>query len=514
MILLPSRRITKPQAGGSVDIQRAYDTGTFYLSFADASFTDRIGGGVVRNPGGLSLGPNGRIATFNGAQQGNSPLWLNGSYTGIIVAARVRATAAQAGTPGAAFGVYDGTSQGGFGVGFDPSGNAGAALLTSGGAYLSSSAPVGLNKWVTVFAQITGGNAGFSYSYVDGKPATTGQGASYAGDPRSPNEIAYGAQHRSAGFLRQFKGDIEWAAVLRVSPPDGGNRSLTDQLALDLYQSGYPYNLINTKRRTYFDMGAGGGGTSTVTSDLLSSYNIRGAVAADSSHDYSVRGAVAADSPTGYDIRGAVAAPIGAAYDIRGSVFENLGAGYDVRGSAAANLGASYDVRGSAITDLSASYLIRGAAGADSDVSYAVRGAVHATASPAYDIRGSVTSDLSAAYDILSATSVVADSACAYSIRGTAYATTSPAYDIRGAAGSDLPAAYNIRSATFADLPTSYAIEAGVASVYADLTTSYFIDGAVHSGGLSPSDLAAIRAELAPELAAIFQIQTKVDAAL
>lgn len=266
MILLPSRRSTKPQAGGSVDIQRAYDTGTLYLSFADASFTDRIGGGVVRNPGGLSLGPNGQIATFNGAQQGNSPLWLNGSHVGLIVAARVRATDAQAGTPGAAFGVYDATSQGGFGVGFDPSGNAGTALLTSGGAYLSSSSSVGLNKWVTVFAQISGTNAGFSYSYVDGKPATTGQGASYTGDPRSPNEIAYGAQHRSSGFLRQFKGDIEWAAVLRVSPPDGGGRSLTDQLALDLYQSGYPYNLINTKRRTYFDMGAGGGGAAhTVT---------------------------------------------------------------------------------------------------------------------------------------------------------------------------------------------------------------------------------------------------------
>lgn len=262
-------------------------------------------------------------------------------------------------------------------------------------------------------------------------------------------------------------------------------RGVSDVEAFALSKN--PWQLFRpVQRRVYFDMGAGGGGTSTVTSDLLSSYNIRGAVAADSSHDYSVRGAVAA--------------PIGAAYDIRGSVF--------------ANLGASYGVRGSAITDLSASYTVRGSAGADSDVSYAVRGAVHAAASPAYDIRGSVTSDLSAAYDILSATSVVADSACAYSIRGTTYATTSPAYDIRGAVGSDLSAAYDIRSTAFADLSATYDIDAGVASVYADLTTSYFIDGAVHSGGLSPSDLAAIRVELAPELAAIFQIQTKVDAAL
>lgn len=266
MILLPSRRITKPQSGGSVDLQRAHDSGTLYLSFADAGFTDRIGGGVVRNPGGLALGPNGKITTFNGAQQVNSQLWLGNSHTGLIVAARILATGAQAGTPGAAFGVYDSASQGGFGVGFDPSGNAGAALLTSGGAYLNARSPVGLNKWVTVFAQISGGNAGFSVAYVDGQPATVGQAGSYAGDPRVPREIAYGAQHRSSGFLRQFKGDVEWAAILRVAPVVDEWRSLTDSLALDLYESGYPYNLIKTTRRVYFDMGAGGGGTThTVT---------------------------------------------------------------------------------------------------------------------------------------------------------------------------------------------------------------------------------------------------------
>lgn len=259
MILLPSRRITKPQSGGSVDLQRAHDSGTLYLSFADAGFTDRIGGGVVRNPGGLALGPNGKIATFNGAQQANSPLWLGDSHTGLIVAARILATGAQAGTPVAAFGVYDSTSQGGFGVGFDPSGNAGAALLTSGGAYLNAKSPVGLNKWVTVFAQIIGGNAGLSAAYVDGQPATVGQAGSYVGDTRTPREIAYGAQHRSSGFLRGFKGAIEWAAILRVDPGVDGWRSLTDSLALELYESGYPYNLIKTTRRVYFDMGAGGG---------------------------------------------------------------------------------------------------------------------------------------------------------------------------------------------------------------------------------------------------------------
>lgn len=361
-----------------------------------------------------------------------------------------------------------------------------------GGTWYSSTAPVTLSANRDFEAGYSIDADGTLRLYWDGLEVLvkTGVGATTP-TPNLPPTAGMAYASQANNNLYGNSSSIAFAAV--------GQSAYSDRMGARIAAN--PWQLFRpVQRRIYFDMWSGGGGTSTVTSDLLSIYNIRGAVAADSSHDYSVRGEVAAT--------------IGAAYDIRGSVFENLGASYDVRGSAAANLGASYDVRGSAITDLSASYLIRGAAGADSDVSYAVRGAVHATASPAYDIRGSVTSDLSAAYDILSATSVVADSACAYSIRGTTYATTSPAYDILGTAVSDLPAAYDIRSATFADLSAAYAVEAGVASVYADLTTSYFVDGAVHSGGLSPSDLAAIRVELAPELAAIFQIQTKVDAAL
>ncbi len=464
MILLPSRRITKPQAGGSVDIQRAYDTGTFYLSFADASFTDRIGGGVVRNPGGLSLGPNGRIATFNGAQQGNSPLWLNGSHVGIIVAARVRATAAQAGTPGAAFGVYDGTSQGGFGVGFDTSGNAGAALLTSAGAYLSSGAPVGLNKWVTVFAQITGGSAGFSYSYVDGKPATTGQGASYAGDPRSPSEIAYGAQHRSAGFLRQFKGDIEWAAVLRVSPPDGGDRSLTDQLALDLYHSGYPYNLINTTRRTYFDMGAGGGAT-PVSSDQAATYSIRGAVSSDQAASYAIRSSVSADLSASYNIQTAIA------------VISDLSSGYEIRTSAQSDASAEYAIRASVQADSGAAYEVRSSVQSDVGAAFVVRGSVLSDASASYVVRTSASADLVAAYEIQTASGVSSSLDASYNVRAAVQADAYAAYDLRTAVGAISEHAFIVRGLVSSDLDASYTVEAAITQVYADLQAAYLVDG-------------------------------------
>ena len=251
-----------------------------------------------------------------------------------------------------------------------------------------------------------------------------------------------------------------------------------------------PWQLFRpAQRRIYFDMGAGGGATS-VASDLTAGYAIQGAVSSDAAASYSIRGGVSAQ----------------------------LDAQYDIRISAFANIGASYDIRGPVSADVAGSYTIRGAASSDSAASYDIRGAAYAATSPAYDIRGPVNADLSASYEILSASSVTADSTCAYPILGSVGSSSSTSYGIRGAVASDRSSGYAIRGTVLVDLSTSYAIEAGMSSVYADLSTSYAIEGPVFGGGLSPADITAIRSavrtELTPELAAIFQIQTKVDAAL
>lgn len=251
-----------------------------------------------------------------------------------------------------------------------------------------------------------------------------------------------------------------------------------------------PWRLFRPgQRRVYFDMGAGGG-TTSVASDLTAGYAIQGAVSSDAAASYSIRGGVSAQ----------------------------LDVQYDIRISAFANIGASYDIRGPVSADVAGSYTIRGAASSDSAASYDIRGAAYAATSPAYDIRGPVNADLSASYEILSAASVTADSTCAYPILGSVGSSASTSYGIRGAVASDRSSGYAIRGTVLVDLSTSYAIEAGMSSVYADLSTSYAIEGPVFGGGLSPADITAIRSavrtELTPELTAVIQIQTKVDATL
>lgn len=260
-LILPSRRVVQPQQGYTLNQTAVKETGTFFLTFPDKTLRDAVSGLTLANPGGISFGEKGQTATFNGSQQGNLLLPIPNGHTNLIVAARIRATAAQAGTPGAAFGVYQSTAQGGFGVGFDTSNRVGLALLTTTGAYLSTYSAGVQQRWYTVYAQISGVGNGIGVVYVDGRPATTGQGVAYNGSPATPNEIAIGAQHRSSGYLRQFRGDIEWASLMYV--PGETWQSLTDDVALRLYESGYPYNLITpTQRRIIVDLGAGGGGAS------------------------------------------------------------------------------------------------------------------------------------------------------------------------------------------------------------------------------------------------------------
>lgn len=279
---------------------------------------------------------------------------------------------------------------------------------------------------------------------------------------------------------RRFRGGIYYSGLLPVALSGEDIGALARN----------PWKLFRpVQRRVYFDMGAGGGATS-VASDLTAGYAIQGAVSSDAAASYSIRGGVSAQ----------------------------LDAQYDIRISAFANIGASYDIRGPVSADVAGSYTIRGAASSDSAASYDIRGAAYAATSPAYDIRGPVNADLSASYEILSASSVTADSTCAYPILGSVGSSSSTSYGIRGAVASDRSSGYAIRGTVLVDLSTGYAIEAGMSSVYADLSTSYAIEGPVFGGGLSPADITAIRSavrtELTPELTAIFQIQTKVDAAL
>lgn len=224
-----------------LDRAKAQQTGTIWLSVFQEEKTvrDLVSGTNLTNPGGFSIDEGGSVATFNGAQQQNIAFVVP-VLNNTIIAARVKATAAQAANPGAAFGIYASSgTQSGYGVGFDTANSVGCTYIDNSAAGTLARSAGSLNKWYTVFVQHLDNLS--TYAWINGKPATTGQGSTHPSAFSTINEISIGAQHRSSGFLRQFKGNIEWAAILNL--PVGANNVLTDDYAEYLYESNYPYSL-------------------------------------------------------------------------------------------------------------------------------------------------------------------------------------------------------------------------------------------------------------------------------
>lgn len=169
-------------------------------------------------------------------------------------------------------------------------------------------------------------------------------------------------------------------------------------------------------------------------------------------------------------------------------------------------------------SDLAASYVVRSLAQSDAASTFTVRGGAASDATAAYLLRGSASSDLSASYDIQAASGVSSSVSASYVVRGAAQSDAAAAYDLRKSVGANSEHAFMVRGLVSSDLGSTYIVQAALMPVYADIAASYSIEGPVFGGGLSPADIAAIRAavrsELSAELTAVIQIQTKVDAAL
>jgi hypothetical protein len=252
-----------------LDRTKAAQTGTIWLSLfqEEKLVRDLVGGQDLSNPGGFTINEGGSVATFNGAQQKNKAIVFPSGFGigNIIVAARIKATGTQASNPGAAFGIYASSgNQTGIGVGFDTSNNVGHSYLDSFGAGVSARSAGAQNVYYTVFAQRMSDTR--MYAWINGKPATTSQGGNDSGSIATVNEICIGAQHRSSGFLRQFKGNIEWAALIYL--PLGQNNPMPDAYAEALYNSNYPYSLEAKPNRIWV-ASAGGYVSLSITGQSL-----------------------------------------------------------------------------------------------------------------------------------------------------------------------------------------------------------------------------------------------------
>ena len=228
----------------------------------------------------------------------------------------------------------------------------------------------------------------------------------------------------------------------------GANRALSDDEIARL--SSNPWQLFRpVQRRVYFDMGAGGGATTSVNADLGADYTIRSTVQSDGSGAYAIRAEVAADASSGYGIRGVVSADAAVSYVVRAPALADLPSAFTVRGFAQADAASTFTVRGGAASDATAAYLLR----------------------------GSASSDLSASYDIQTASGVSSSLYASYVVRGAVQSDAAAAYDLRKSVGATSEHAFMVRGLVSSDLDASYTVEAPITQVYADLQAAYLVDG-------------------------------------
>jgi hypothetical protein len=222
----------------------------WFTDFRDPGIIrDLIGGQNIPATGTRIVGEDGTALSFDGTQGQQGPARAWPALNRIAFIARIRANnATQPANPGAVFGVYSATgAQGGVGIGLNGL-TVGAAWLNANGAGLGAPVAISANTWYTVIVQ--GAPNDFfgtpQRTWVAGVGSTTATPSSGAAD--SPMDtVVVGAQYRSAGYLRNARADIAWAAILLGDSADW----MTDEIAAGLFASDYPQSL-RAPSRTIF----------------------------------------------------------------------------------------------------------------------------------------------------------------------------------------------------------------------------------------------------------------------
>lgn len=210
-----------------------------------------IGAGtVVYTPEGAALQFDGSQAFNITMRPGFFPTLPARDY---CVAARIAPTAQQAGNPGQIFGLSASTStQTSTGVGWDNSAtpNLGTTFLHGSGAGTLTGGTVAatLNKFDTIFSFTDMISGGVHRNWINGVGRTPSDAV---GGSAQLDEVTFGAQHRSAGFLRQAKGRLLWAAILDVTQNTStpNSSAFDDAMFWSLYANDFPHNLFRRTRR-------------------------------------------------------------------------------------------------------------------------------------------------------------------------------------------------------------------------------------------------------------------------
>lgn len=458
MILTRSSRLSQPTGPVEVDWQNVYANGIEFAYIPGFSRDLTRKAGAIQAVGAGTTFVGGTMVT-PGTDRNNGLILATGALLGPMQESTVLSIA------NTSAGII---AAGGF--------TADGLIGTGGNALYSERAPTG-NDIYKLGLVATGGptlNAEFVYRNDGGNilqqrvnigsESADGRTLAIAAVKSGTAHSVYGNAVRSVGTFGSASSAFTNASIQRRIGSDvadgtcawngqillvaGWSRALSADDIAGLRDN--PWQLFRpVQRRVYFDMGAGGGATTSVNADLGADYTIRSTVQSDGSGAYAIRAEVAADASSGYGIRGVVSADAAVSYVVRAPALADLPSAFTVRGFAQADAASTFTVRGGAASDATAAYLLRGAA----------------------------SSDLSASYDIQTASGVSSSVSASYVVRGAVQSDASAAYDLRTAVGANSEHAFMVRGLVSSDLDASFTVDASSVPVYADMQAAYLVDG-------------------------------------
>lgn len=459
MILTRSSRLSQPTGPVEVDWQNVYARGIEFAYIPGFSRDLTRKSGAIQTVGAGTTFVGGTMVT-PGTNRNNGLILATGALLGPMQNSTVLAIA---NTLAANIILTGGSETDG-------------AIGTGGNALYSERASTGNDIYKLGLAAVAGPSLSAEFTYrndgatllqqrVDiGIASTDGRMLAIAAVKSGTAHSVYGNAVSSVGTFGSTSSAFTNASIQRRIGSDiadangawngrillvaGWSRALSADEIAELRDN--PWQLFRpVQRRVYFDMGAGGGATTSVSTDLAAEYKIRSTVQSDGSGAYAIRAAVAADASPEYSIRGAISSDVSASYIVRALAQADIHSAYLVRVAVQADAASTFTVRGSAVSDATAAYLLR----------------------------GSASSDLSASYEIQTASGVGASLDASYNVRAAVQSDASAAYDLRTAVGATSEHAFMVRGLVSSDLDASYTVDAALVPVYADMQAAYLVDG-------------------------------------
>lgn len=455
-LILPSS--SPPRGPAPVNWANPITRGLVIAYFASSNF-DHAGTRVPNNTDKTnnkqSLNQYGAAMRFTGGQAVNS-LTLDHkethSLSGATAMTVVTVTTAAAGAERPICGVWGSTAR--WYMGINSSGR--PLFAVNGGAAnrVYTSIIVTAFDHRTSLAAVWDGSSDTCKLYKDGAEISVGKsGTAQTAIGSHTMGPAIGSQ--STGGSQRHSGTIEYVLVFNRALSDAEIRSISEN----------PYQILRAKKSYLIDAIAG---LSSVSNDVVLTYNTLSAAQSDNTISWNVVNSVSKDGSILWNLQNSVSSDNSISWDLISQVISDKGLSWDILSSAVKDGVLSWDSISSVASNTGVSWNVVSSVFVDKPINYDILANVTSNQSTSWNIAQFVFADKSIEWDISSTMlTAFADIALRYDIVSNVYQDFNTYWDLLQQVGSNQQIDFDVLTSVLSDKAITWGIAEAVAN---DLT--------------------------------------------